>query len=389
MRQVFEALVVGAIVALSLRRGVFLFAALRRPRPLPRPGAFPSVSVLVPARNECSVARRLLGALARITYPPDKLSFVLICDGCTDETPAVFQAWAGQRSDARVLELPRREGKGAALNAGLRVGESEIVAVADADLELHPGFLAELVRPFTDPRVGAAAAFLRPSNADDNVVSRYAAVTTWVHQLVTSAGTDRLGLNPPTLGAAAFRRTALEQIGGFPDVPLGEDVATSARLIRRGWRTRFVPSAIADNTVVSGARAYWLQHVRWARAVFRVFATDRRRSAAPWLQRLELGASSFGYGDRLVFAIAALGAIVGALPIWAASLSLVVPGVEVVAALLKAGVGRRLPRFLAATVLFFAADLAGSVAAAIVHAVRRPDRWDNPRWLTADGDAHR
>lgn len=388
MRLVIEAVVGAAVVALSLRRGVFLVAALLRSRPLPRPVALPAVTVLVPARNEQAVAERLLGALATLKYPTDKLSFVLVCDGCTDETATVFHAWADGRSDARVLELPLHEGKAAALNAGLRLAETELVAVVDADLEPLPDFLLELVRPFADGRVAAAAAFLRPANADDNVVTRYAAVTTWVHQLVTSAGTDRLGLNPPTLGAAAFRRTALEQIDGFPVVPAGEDVATSSRLTQRGWRTRFVAAAVADNRVVSGVRDFWQQHVRWSRAVFRVHMGGRP-STASLPQRLEMGASSIGYGDRLVFAVAAGGTVAGVLPVWVPLLYLAVPGLEIVAALLKAGVRRRLPRFLLATVLFFAADLVGSVAAVIAHVARRPDRWHSPRWNHVDGDANR
>jgi cellulose synthase/poly-beta-1,6-N-acetylglucosamine synthase-like glycosyltransferase len=386
MRLVIEAAVIAAVAVLSLRRGVFLIAALLRPRSLPRPAAHPAVTVLVPARNERVVAERLLRALARLEYPADKLSFVLVCDGCADETPTLFRAWAHGRSDTLVIELPQRVGKAAALNAGLRLAKAGLVAVVDADLEPQPDFLLELVRPFADDRVAGAAAFLRPANADDNVITRYAAVTTWVHQLVTSAGTDRLGLNPPTLGASAFRRTMLEEIGGFPAVPSGEDVATSSRLTRMGWRTRFVAAAVADNTVVSDVRDYWRQHIRWSRAVFRV-NTSKQPSTATFMQRVETAASSTGNADRLVFAAATGGAVVGLLPVWVPLLYLTLPGLEIVAALLKAGVRHRLPWFLVATVLFFAADLVGSVAAVIIHVARRPHRWQSPRWSHVDGDA--
>ncbi|MGQ0640927.1 MAG: glycosyltransferase [Gemmatimonadaceae bacterium] len=389
MTLVFEAVMVAAVVALSLRRGVLLVAALLRSRPLPRNVALPDVTVLVPARNEGAVAERLLGALTRLRYPTDKLSIVLVCDGCADATPTMFRAWAAARSDARVIELPRRVGKAVALNAGLRLAETEIVAVIDADLAPRPDFLQELVRPFADNGVAGAAAFLRPANSDVNVVTRYAAVTTWVHQLVTSAGTDRLGLNPPTLGAAAFRRTALEQSGGFPVVPAGVDVATSFRLIRRGWRTRFVAGAIADNIVVSNVSNYWRQHVRWSRAVFRVVTGDQRPVKLSLPQRLEMSAASIGYGDRLVLAVAVSGTVAGALPLWLPLLYLTLPGLEIVAALLKAGVRSGIHRFLLATILFFVADIAGSIAAVVMHVGRRPYRWHSPRWLQADSDANR
>jgi cellulose synthase/poly-beta-1,6-N-acetylglucosamine synthase-like glycosyltransferase len=387
MRLVFELVMIAAVVALSVRRGVFLVAALLRSRPLPQTTVLPTVTVLVPARNEGAVAQRLLGALARLRYPTDKLSFVLVCDGCADATPTMFRTWADARSDTRLLELPRRVGKAAALNAGLRLVETEIVAAIDADLAPTPDFLLEIVRPFADSRLAAAAAFLRPANADDNIVTRYAAVTTWVHQLVTSAGTDRLGLNPPTHGAAAFRTTALEQSDGVPLVPVGVDVAISSRLIRRGWRTRFVATAVADNTVVSNLNSYWRQHVRWSRAVFRAVNTEQPKVTVSLAQRLEMSAASIGYADRLVFAVAVAGSLFGVLPLWVPLLYLALPGLEIVAALLKAGVRGGLPRFLLATVLFFGADIAGSVAAVVIHVARRPYRWYSPRSVPVEGDA--
>ena len=386
MSLVLEAALMVAVVVLSVRRGVFLVAALLRARAMPAGRGLPSVTVLVPAWNEAEAADRLLAGMARLNYPGGELSFVLVCDGCTDRTPALFQAWAGSRSDARVVELPMRSGKPAALNAGLDETHSDLVVVLDADLTPRPDFLLQVVRPFADERVVASAGFLRPANADHNIVTRYAAVTSWVHQLVTSAGTDRLGLNPPTLGAAAYRMSALRRIGGFPVVPVGEDVAASAALISGGGRTRFVATAVADNIVVSDVHDYLRQHVRWSRGVF---GSWRPGVKVPWAQRLESAVSTIGYGDRLVFAAAVAGASAGAVPIWVPSLYLAMPGLEVIAALLKAGVRRKMPSFLLATALVFGADVLGSVAAVVLHLARRPSMWHSPRTRAVDANPTR
>lgn len=389
MRTAVEAVLAAAVAALTLRRLVLLAAALAPRRSPPRPPAeWPSVTVLVAARNEAAVVEELLAALDGLEYPPDLLSFVLVCDGCTDETATSFRRWAERRSDVQTLGLPARVGKAAALARGLELVDGEVVVVLDADLRPRPDLVRELVPAFTDERVAAAAAYLRPANADDNVVTRYAAVTSWVHQLVTSAGADRLGLNPPTFGAAAYRRDALEAIGGFPLVPVGADVAASRRLTRQGWRTRFAPAAVADNTVVSTLSDYWRQHVRWARGAFGVAGPAPSRFEGTASQRLEAWASTVGYGDRLVFALAVAGALAG-LHWWLPVVYLAAPGAEVVVASLRAGARRELPRALLATVLLFAADLLASVAAVVAHVARMPYRWHSPRRLPAGSGSSR
>lgn len=370
------------LVALSVRRVVFLAASLagRRPCPKLRDADLPRVTIIVPAHNEAGQIRGLLSALEALDYPDKRLAAVFVCDGCTDGTQERFRAWARERRNAVVLETSERVGGAAALNAGLALAKGEIVVALDADLVPRPDLVSRLVAAFADPSVGGAAAFITPRNGDASVVARYSALNALVHQLVTSAGKDRLGLNPPTHGASAYRSRALRSIGGFADAAVGVDVATSVALTRAGWRTRFVAGAVAETAVAETVRDYWAQHVRWTEGTLRARARrGRRRASLPAAVRAEEWLLRIGNGDRVVFLVSVCVVLAGLLPLWVPLAYLAVPAVQAAVALVRAGRARRLPAVAAAGVLMIPLDVVASVAGVLGVARVRRHGWDTSR----------
>ena len=375
-------LVVLGLLWFSARRLLLLAAALMPARPTSAVGDLdlPSITLAVAAHNEELVAHRLVAAIAALDYPSDRLSVVLVCDGCTDGTPTLFRDWAGGREHVRVLELQQRAGKGQALNEALAVAGGEIFVVLDADVLPRRDFLKRLVSAFGDRRVGAAAGLLHPANAGSTVVSRYSAANAWAHQLITCAGKDRLDLDPTTLGASGYLRAALRDVGGFQRNSLGEDVDAALAVAEAGWRTRFVRTAVVDNTVVERLPEYWHQQVRWARAALGT-ATRRRwhPRSGNVLRRLETRTAGFDYADRVGFLglLALVG--LGELPFWLLALYFAAPAAAVVTALLKARAGRELPVFVIAMAMMFPVDVAASAVALLLNVARRPRRWRSGR----------
>lgn len=256
------------------------------------------------------------------------------------------------------------------------------MVVCDADLRPEPASVQRLASALADPEVGAAAALLRPENGAGGLVARYSALDYLVSQGLTSAAKDRLALDPPTLGAAAFRRAALKAIGGFRAAG-GEDVDAALALARAGWRTRLVPEARVGMIVAATVPDYWRQHIRWARGTF---DAGRRRS---WTRRpslvrhAERWAVVAGYSDRVAFLVTAVLALVGKVPAWAPAAYLAIAGAGVVAAVLRAGQLRELPRYGLAAAIVFPLDVAASVAALAAHTVRRQRTGSSPRDATA------
>jgi cellulose synthase/poly-beta-1,6-N-acetylglucosamine synthase-like glycosyltransferase len=373
-----------AVAAFSARRLVMIAAALAPRRRVARlaDGELPGVTLIVPARNEAARCDALFAALTRLEYPHGRLHYILVSDGSTDGTGARFRRFAASTHRVQVVELAENVGKASALNAALALATTELVVVSDADLRPEPSCIRLLASALADPDVGAAAALLRPENGGAGVVARYSALDYLVSQGLTSAAKDRLALDPSTLGAAAFRRTALEEIGGFRTAG-GEDVDAALALGRSGWRTRFVPEARADMTVAATVPDYWRQHIRWARGTFdagRRRRWSRRQSVARHAERWAVVA---GYSDRVAFLALAVLALFGRAPLWAPAAYLAIAGAGVAAAVLRNGQLRDLPRYAFAAALMFPVDVAASVAALATHTLRRRRTWHSPRDATA------
>jgi len=115
----------------------------------------PSVSLIVPAHNEGETIGSKISNCALLRYPHDRLEILYVSDGSTDGTAELIRSGLDARS--RLIELPERCGKAAALNAGLEHAGSEIVVFTDASLQLEEGALEAIVRPFSEPDVGCVS----------------------------------------------------------------------------------------------------------------------------------------------------------------------------------------------------------------------------------------
>jgi hypothetical protein len=367
---------IAGLAVFAARRLILLFAAAGSPRDTGdhRPD---SLCLVVPARNEEAVLERTLAAVAELRPAARRLHVVLVDDGSSDRTAAVMEGWCRTRVNWTLVRLGSTGGKGGALNAGIAASPgSALVVTCDADVEPDRDALVQLVRPFAEARVGAAGALLWPENADASTVSRYCALELWQHQLVTSAGKDRLGLNPPALGwLACYRRDALESVGGFPTESLGEDVEVTNALTHAGWETRFVPAARAASRVPERLPDYWRQHIRWSRGLFDAAPRGGHEAVVPLPRRIEAWLLATGYLDRIMLGSATIMAVRGVLGAWVPVGYVALTAGEAVVALAKAGRALTLARFLASAASMFPVDLAASVAGTMAQLSRRGREW--------------
>jgi hypothetical protein len=194
--------------------------------------------------------------------------------------------------DIEFVHRARREGfKAGALASGLRRARGEIIVIFDADFLPDPGFLRQVVRPFADPEVGMVQARWGHLNRSRSPLTAAQAVMLDAHFLLEHEARQACGLYFNFNGTAgAWRRTCIEDAGGWAHDTLTEDLDLSYRAQLRGWRFVALADVVAPAEVPSGVLAFKSQQRRWAKGSIqtarKILPTLFRRPL-PWATRIE------------------------------------------------------------------------------------------------------
>ncbi|WP_329618298.1 bifunctional polysaccharide deacetylase/glycosyltransferase family 2 protein [Streptomyces brevispora] len=228
------------------------------------------VTVLVPAYNERECIANTVHSLVASDYP---VEVIVIDDGSTDGTADIVEAM--RLPNVRVVRQ-RNAGKPAALNNGIAHARHDIIVMMDGDTVFEPATVRELVQPFADPRVGAVAGNAKVGNRDSMIGA-------WQHiEYVMGFNLDRrmydmLRCMPTIPGAVgAFRRDALDRIGGMSEDTLAEDTDVTMALHRDGWRVVYAENARAWTEAPESVQQLWSQRYRWSYGTMQAIWKHRR-----------------------------------------------------------------------------------------------------------------
>lgn len=250
-------------IALGIARAVVIagLALSGRPARPMDPEHQPPVSVIIPAFNEARVIEQSVRRVLASDY--HGLQVIVVDDGSTDGTSDIVRAAFGD--DARVTLLTLvNGGKAAALNRALKLANAEIVIALDADTQFEPTTIARLARWFADPAIGAVAGNAKVGNRV-NLVTRWQGVEYITAQNLERralARFDAITVVPGAVGA--WRRAALDAVGGYPEDTLAEDQDLTIAIQRAGWRIDYDADAIAWTEAPQSFRALAKQRYRWA-----------------------------------------------------------------------------------------------------------------------------
>jgi cellulose synthase/poly-beta-1,6-N-acetylglucosamine synthase-like glycosyltransferase len=200
----------------------------------------PFVSIIVPLKNEEKVVGRLLEALVNLSYPISKKEIIVVNDESSDRTGEICSQYASRYPEIRVFQRPVSTTKAAALNFGFQHARGEVIATFDADSVPESDTLLKAVKYFEDGKVSAVQGRICSINANENMLTKFLFYEGAVQYEVYMQGKDRLNLFVGLAGTCQFiRRSILEEVGGWNDRSLSEDVELSLRLTERDYAIKY------------------------------------------------------------------------------------------------------------------------------------------------------
>lgn len=224
-------------------------------------GCRPLVSVVVPAYNEEKVICRTIDSLLASDYA--NFEIIVVDDGSSDETyKIVREKYDGNQLVTALTK--QNSGKAEALNFGWRKAKGDVIVALDADTLFTPQTISALAHRFADEKIGAVAGNAKVGNRI-NVVTKWQAL-----EYVTSQNFDRrafASLNCITVvpgSVGAWRRSILEEIGGFSSDTLAEDQDLTIQVRKLGYHIGYEEDAIGLTEAPDSLRNLAKQRFRWS-----------------------------------------------------------------------------------------------------------------------------
>lgn len=314
-----------AALVLTIASSAFLFVyglnllylALRSLRlrpaapPAVTPGAEPAVCVQLPVYNERYVAERVIDAACRLEWPRDRFEVQVLDDSDDDTVEIAGRAVARWRHRgvriSHVRRADRTGYKAGALAHGLALTSAPLICILDADFVPSPDLLRQTVGGFDDDRVGFVQARWGHLNETYSWFTRLQAMMVDFHFLVEQAVRPAAGWPTNFTGTAGvWRRSTIEDAGGWSARTLTEDLDLSYRAQLRGWRALYVEDVVVPQELPVAAAAYRGQQMRWAtgsfQTAFHVLVPVMRSGLRP-MAKAEAAIHLLGYAAPLLMLV--------------------------------------------------------------------------------------
>lgn len=233
----------------------------------------PTVSFVIPCKNEENAIYNTIKACASVKYPINKIEIIAINDGSTDNTlKEMLRAQKDFSENVKVINLKINVGKRKAMAAGIRIAKNDIVVQIDSDSQPNAKSFRKILEPFADPRVGSTVGHTLPSNTDKNLLTKMQNAYYFMSFRALKATESVFDMVFCCSGCfCAYRKEYLDDMIDDwlnerflgKEIIFGDDRALTNWMIRKGHKTVYVAEAEATTIVPEKLKTFLKQQTRW------------------------------------------------------------------------------------------------------------------------------
>ena len=263
---IFIKILLWSTYLISLYFAIFWFLVLmdkeKKPKTI-RLKKYPAVSIVVPAYNEEKNILTTLKSLASLDYPKNKLEIIVVNDGSRDKTGEAIKKFISEhKSFAIKLINKKNEGKGAALNDGLRIAKGEFFVCLDADSIVTRDSLKKILPHFTNKNIAVVLPLLKvakPKNLWQKMQWLEYIVNMFYKKLMSNL--DCVHVSPGPF--SVYRKDIFDKVGGFDEENLTEDLEITLRIQSKNYRIIQLLDAEVFTLAPKTFKELYKQRNRW------------------------------------------------------------------------------------------------------------------------------
>ena len=232
-----------------------------------KPSYYPKISLIVPAKDEKNVIGRCIDSLLRLKYPRDRLEIIVVDGSSTDGTYEIAKKFEAKHPNiVKVIREETPKGKPSALNLALKYASGEIIGVFDADSIPSDDVLLRAVYYLVDEGEDAIQGRVKTINHNENLLTRIISLEErgWFTLLMRGREVKKLFI-PFTGNSLFIKKRLLEKLGGWRDCELTEDLELSIRMLKEGYRVRYVDDIVTLQEAPNKLKTFFSQRTRWFR----------------------------------------------------------------------------------------------------------------------------
>lgn len=238
----------------------------------------PTISFVVPAKNEGDNIAKTLRCFYDINYPKGKIEVIAINDGSDDDTLSemlkVQKEFGAKIKRFEVVDWKINQGKREGMASGVKMAKGEIIIFVDSDSFIDKNCVRHLVKYFADPTVGAVSGHTDVYNDKENLLTRMQAVRYYISFKIYKAAESVFGLVTCCPGCcSAYRREyLLEFIDAWlhqkffgKQCTFGDDRSLTNFILQK-YKAVYSNEARAETVVPNNFKKYMKQQQRWKKS---------------------------------------------------------------------------------------------------------------------------